>query len=797
MPRFARSTVLEVSVSLKSKAAIAFAAVAIATLLTTLATISSSSAQSPDSCQPRLPNDAVTVQEVTQWRDIHRHDDAHVLRWNRVLAALGEDVDVPPMTVEESRANEGRFYWTGYRWARVTLTLYAWAQCDTPTPMNTKPAGNVTPEVSIMADPDITEGGIVFFTVTANPPPSRMIHVPVTIRQNGDFLFNGHTKPFHLSISPERGIRYFYFPTINDDDNEPNGSVIATLGDGKRYTVAAGAGSAKVGVADNDAGLGDVFVDSLNDAMARAGEAMSTTTSERRFAHYYCNCQEEAALKDGKLTIPLNNMTGWSQAQVRSRNKAIHIRRYQYYRIDPHLPVDFFGTGWSAVFERDGVELAPESPVRSSGNQFIVDPPTLPQGTKEWKLVVTLGSDAKVSHGDLFRVYGGNWFDFFSDGGAYNVAVYDDDDPPPPSVSVVFVIDDSGSMDGDFPEVRTALEAARDETVDIDDTNVALISFGKEATTLFGLTEFDSAPWDENIAKIGGGKGDDTHYKPALMSAKALLDSDDAAIKKIVFMSGAYDQNSKDVETAIDELSLSKVSVDTVYFGSHSPEDSQLRLLSTGTGGLHRDMAKSTVGTVNDPAVEPETLNAILTGAVGKKTSTLFLIDTSHSQHEGAAYLPGKFTDAIAAAYQSVEEISSAKIGVAQFMGPSDIGNVKPSKAKCYSPYRMLQGFRAGLKYNSKRVEQTKICPSGSTDLNDALVQAYNDITNKTRAANKRVVVITDGITTDKPTEETLQRYIDAGVRLDVVAFGSRADRVYLKSLADTANLLGDFHVAK
>ena len=41
-------------------------------------------------CAPHLPSNAVSVTEVTGWRDAYSHDAAHVLRWSRMLKALGE-----------------------------------------------------------------------------------------------------------------------------------------------------------------------------------------------------------------------------------------------------------------------------------------------------------------------------------------------------------------------------------------------------------------------------------------------------------------------------------------------------------------------------------------------------------------------------------------------------------------------------------------------------------------------------------------------------------------------------------
>ena len=80
-------------------------------------------------CASHLPSNAVSVAEVRGWRDAHSDNAAHVLRWNRVLAALGDDVGegISPMTVSESKANESRFM--ASRWARVTATLEAIETC--------------------------------------------------------------------------------------------------------------------------------------------------------------------------------------------------------------------------------------------------------------------------------------------------------------------------------------------------------------------------------------------------------------------------------------------------------------------------------------------------------------------------------------------------------------------------------------------------------------------------------------------------------------------------------------------
>ncbi len=129
-------------------------------------------------CASYLPSNAVSVSEVTGWRDAHSHDAAHVLRWNRVLKALGEDVGagVSPMTVAEAKANEGRFMRS--RWARVTKTLEAIQTCLANSGQNWAPTvlgladlsneTGITYTLSRPLDPNIVEGESYELTATAS-----------------------------------------------------------------------------------------------------------------------------------------------------------------------------------------------------------------------------------------------------------------------------------------------------------------------------------------------------------------------------------------------------------------------------------------------------------------------------------------------------------------------------------------------------------------------------------------------------------------------------------------------------
>ncbi|WP_420610233.1 S8 family serine peptidase [Candidatus Poriferisodalis sp.] len=194
----------------------------------------------PSVCVPSLPWDAVSVFEVTVWRDGHS-GAAHVLRWNRVLAALGADTGETAMTVEQSRVNESEFMFS--RWDRVTRTLEALGQCDGPPPP-------VTPEVGIAAGGgNVTEGGDAVFTVTADPAPSSPLAVSVTVAQSGDF---GAATGSRQVTVPTSGAVTLTVATANDGTDEADGSVTVTVDGGSGYTVSATAGTASVAVADDD-----------------------------------------------------------------------------------------------------------------------------------------------------------------------------------------------------------------------------------------------------------------------------------------------------------------------------------------------------------------------------------------------------------------------------------------------------------------------------------------------------------------------------------------------------------------
>ncbi len=189
-------------------------------------------------CSVVLPDDAVTVDEVTAWRDaLSSAAAAGVKRFNRVLAALGTDTGHTPMTAAQA---QGVADWLGNsRWDRIARTLAAVerAQCD------------VEPQVSIAAGGAVTEGGDASFTVTATPEPSADLDVTVTVSQSGDF---GVTAGSRTVTIPASGSQSFTVATANDAVDEPDGSATAAISAGSGYTVSSSAGSATVAVSDDD-----------------------------------------------------------------------------------------------------------------------------------------------------------------------------------------------------------------------------------------------------------------------------------------------------------------------------------------------------------------------------------------------------------------------------------------------------------------------------------------------------------------------------------------------------------------
>ena len=204
---------------------------------------------------------AVTATQAVAWRD-ESTDADHVRRFNRVLAALGTRDDVVPMTIAESRVNEDLHAYN--RWLAVTRTLNSFAQCSTGYLMT-------PPTVSVTAGPDVIEGDVFRFTVSAAPALTLPLPVEVAIATTGEFLV--WSEPQLVTI-PTSGAYDLKLSSWNDSDDEPDGTVTATISAGADYTVGA-ANSATLTIHDDDELLPHIEI-SGGDTVSE-GEDLSVT----------------------------------------------------------------------------------------------------------------------------------------------------------------------------------------------------------------------------------------------------------------------------------------------------------------------------------------------------------------------------------------------------------------------------------------------------------------------------------------------------------------------------------------
>ncbi len=354
-----------------------------------------------------------------------------------------------------------------------------------------------------------------------------------------------------------------------------------------------------------------------------------------------------------------------------------------------------------------------------------------------------------------------------------------------PTNSIVYVVDDSGSMDFGFPEVRTALEAVRDESM--PNTKVALIAFGTIPTTFFGLQDHATAPWDDYIDQFSGRRGK-TSFGLALGRARGMLAADSASVKKIIFLTdGQGSLQSRD--SFLETLADAGIVLDSIAFGVELSYFGEVQKLATDSGGTYIGVKKPSSATANDPVVTATAIADIFTGAVAENTATLFVIDETRSMAGPDRSLgDGPLESALAAAATKAGTTTGAQIGMAQFMGYGRANND-------FSPNDLEGAFV--VKYaigSSPSKYYVARFGGGSSNVEHALKEAFSTVSGAS-PANKRVVLVTDGITEDAVTAETLDKYNnDSSVTLDVVAWGDHADRAAMKGWADDAG--GNYYVA-
>ena len=183
------------------------------------------------------------IQKIEGWRDDpalswHR---PHVMRWNRVLLALGwstvtpaSDASLEPMSAAEAQTYADRG-WT--RWVEVAEAL-----------RELEPVA-----VTIAGGDPVTEGEAAAFTLTVSRARAADLAVAVSVADvSGRGAFASAPGTRTVTVPAGSTSAAFTVATVDDAEDEADGWVMATLAAGRGYTLG-DAAHATVAVADNDA----------------------------------------------------------------------------------------------------------------------------------------------------------------------------------------------------------------------------------------------------------------------------------------------------------------------------------------------------------------------------------------------------------------------------------------------------------------------------------------------------------------------------------------------------------------
>ena len=157
---------------------------------------------------------------------------------------------------------------TGYTVGTPSTGTTAVSDDDDPPP--------ATPVVSIAGGSAITEGGTARFTLTATPAPLGTLTVNVNVVDSGAFASSGESGVKTVTIDTT-GSATLDVATDNDNTDEPDGTLGATIATGQGYTPSGTHGSASVAVRDDDASTACVSDALLADVRGYAGETWRTS----------------------------------------------------------------------------------------------------------------------------------------------------------------------------------------------------------------------------------------------------------------------------------------------------------------------------------------------------------------------------------------------------------------------------------------------------------------------------------------------------------------------------------------
>ena len=145
---------------------------------------------------------------------------------------------------------------------------------------STEVTDNDLPAISIRAGPRVGEGGTATFTLSASPRPATPIDVSVTVTENGEFASDGQLGARTVTIATN-GRGTLEVRTDNDAVDEDDGSITASLGSGRGYSVGSPA-SASVVVTDGGAPTPVIGIRARSSGIVEGGAATFELTASPR-----------------------------------------------------------------------------------------------------------------------------------------------------------------------------------------------------------------------------------------------------------------------------------------------------------------------------------------------------------------------------------------------------------------------------------------------------------------------------------------------------------------------------------
>ncbi len=158
--------------------------------------------------------------------------------WDTIQYLGNPDRGFPGVKSEPFNAGAAHCPSTALCYTKVTITG------DTPDP---------DPKVTIAAGDDTTEGGDAVFTVQASPAPTSDLEITLAIADDAvsDFVADGEEGSKTVTIAAGSDTATYTLATTDDDLDEADGGVSATLEAGTGYQVGSPS-TATVAVTDND-----------------------------------------------------------------------------------------------------------------------------------------------------------------------------------------------------------------------------------------------------------------------------------------------------------------------------------------------------------------------------------------------------------------------------------------------------------------------------------------------------------------------------------------------------------------